>query len=330
MTLRLTARPPSPARWIARWFLALAICLVPAADAAAAVPFAPNSAWNAPLADTAPLASDSAALVADLNRQVTAYTTSINTTKYSVPVYAVPAGQPTVKVTLDTTAPALAADFAAVPLPADARPAAGSDQHLTVWQPSTDSLWEFWLMAKKADGWHARWGGKMTNVSANPGYFANPYGATATSLPLIGGLMRRDELSASKIDHALAISVWDVRKDVVRWPAQRTDGTTTTSASIPEGTRFRFPASLNLDAISMPAATRAMAKAVQRYGMIVRDRAYCVCFYAEDTTQWGASPYGSIFGTPWLDGNNALRGFPWSKLQAVVAERSAAVSPAFA
>ena len=103
-----------------------------------------------------------------------------------------------------------------------------------------------------------------------------------------------------------------------------------TTASIPEGTRFRFPADLNLDAISMPSATRAMAKAVQRYGMIVRDRAYCVCFYAEDTTQFGPSPYSTIFGTPWMDGNNALRGFPWSKLQAVVAERSPLVSPLFA
>ena len=326
----VTVRRPGPARWIARWFLALLICFVAAQDAGAAVPFAPSSAWNAPLADTAPLASDSAALVADLNRQVTAYKAFINTSQYSVPVYTVPAGQPNVKVTLDTTAPALAADFAAVPLPADARPAAGSDQHLTVWQPSTDTLWEFWLLSKKTDGWHARWGGKMTGVSKNPGYFPNPYGATATSLPLIGGLMRPDELTARKIDHALAISVWDVRANVVKWPAQRTDGTTTTTASIPEGTRFRFPANLNLDAISMPAATRAMAKAVQRYGMIVRDRAYCVCFYAEDTTQFGTSPYSTIFGTPWMDGNNALRGFPWSKLQAVLGERSALVSPAFA
>ncbi len=35
MLVSLTARRPGPARWVARWLLALAICLVPAAEAAA-------------------------------------------------------------------------------------------------------------------------------------------------------------------------------------------------------------------------------------------------------------------------------------------------------
>ena len=30
-----------------------------------------------------------------------------------------------------------------------------------MYQPSTDTLWEFWLMRRAADGWHARWGGKL-------------------------------------------------------------------------------------------------------------------------------------------------------------------------
>jgi hypothetical protein len=69
-----------------------------------------------------------------------------------------------------------------------------------------------------------------------------------------------------------------------------------------------------------------MAHAVQRYGMIVRDRAGCVCFYAEDTTRLSTWPYGALFKTNWLDGNNALRGFPWASLQAV-APPAAAIRP---
>ena len=48
--------------------------------------------------------------------------------------------------------------FEAVPIPSDASPAAGPDAHMTVWQPSTDHLWEFFQARKLADGWHANFG----------------------------------------------------------------------------------------------------------------------------------------------------------------------------
>jgi hypothetical protein len=291
---------------------------------ASATVFGPQSFWNKPLSATAPRDPNSSRLVAALDRQVSSYGSWVNTSRYSSPVYTVPKRQPAVRVVLDTTAPVLQADFDDVPLPANATPAAGGDHHLTVYQPSTDSLWEFWLLSRQPDGWHARWGGKMTGVSTSPGYFPSPYGATATSLPLLGGLMRTKELAAHRIDHALAIGVPDVRAGTFVWPAQRTDGASRSPASIPEGTRLRLPASLDLDALRLAPATRAMARAVQRYGMVVRDRAGSVVFYAEDATPSGAWPYGSIFGTPWLDGRNALRGFPWARLEVVAPPRFSA------
>ena len=38
-----------------------------------------------------------------------------------------------------------------VPLPPEAQPSAGSDQHLVVWQPSSDRLWEFWSRPGRRD-----------------------------------------------------------------------------------------------------------------------------------------------------------------------------------
>ena len=286
-----------------------------APSAAGAVPFSPSSFWNRPLATQETLAANSATLATELNRQVAAYGTWINTDHYSVPVYTVSATQPLVKVKLDVNAPALQAYFAAVPLPANARPAAGYDGHLVVEQPATDTQWEFWVLYKAADGWHARWGAKIAGASRSPGYIAAPYGATATGLPLLGGLLRPAELTARRIDHAIALGVPNVTAGVFSWPAQRTDGTVTGPLSLPAGTRFRLPATLNLDTLGMAPATKAIAVAVQRYGMVVRDTAGCVCLYAEDTTQYGTWPYGTIFGTNWMDGRNALRGFPWNKLQ---------------
>ncbi len=288
------------------------------ATACATCPFAATSFWNLPLAANAPLDEQSSAWVTELRRQLATTNPWINTTSYSTPVYTVPAGQPTVRVKLDTTSAPLQQAFEQVPIPAGAKPAAGSDAHLVVWQPATDSMWELWLASQKADGWHARWGGRMTGVSKNPGYFTAPnpgWGATATSLPLLGGLMRISELESGRIDHALAFAIPHTKLwKSWSWPAQRSDGDTDSADAIPEGARFRLPATLDIDALKLPPVTAAIAKAVQRYGMVLRDKSGSVSFYAEDPTPTGANPYPGLFKT-WT--NLLFAKFPWDRLQAL-------------
>ena len=133
----------------------------------------------------------------------------MNTTSYSVPVYVVPDSEPVQHVTLDTWGPDLQQAFDAVPIPAGAKAAAGSDEHMVVWQPSTNTMWEFWQMHQESDGWHAEWGGEMDDVSTDPGYFTHTgqttnWGATATGLPLLGGLVTEADLQRGYINHALA------------------------------------------------------------------------------------------------------------------------------
>jgi hypothetical protein len=259
--------------------------------------------------------------VAELRRQVSAYGTWMNTDQYSSPVYTVPANQPTVRVTLDQPAgvlPDLRAAWDQVPIPPDAQPAAGTDHTLVVWQPSTNTMWEFWVMNKQADGWHAAYGGRMLNVSSNPGYFTDPpsWGATATSLPFLGGLVRIDELRAGRIDHALALAIPQARAGWYSWPAQRTDGNLNSSAAIPEGTRFRLDPHLNIAALGLPPLTRMLAEAAQRYGIVVRDQGGCVAFYGEDPTPLGTNPYAGpdgFYQGDWV--NHLLAQFPWAQLQ---------------
>lgn len=289
------------------------LLLASAGAPASARPFAADSFWNAPLSRTASIAGNSARLVAALGRQVDTAGVWINSRQYSTPVYTVGPDQPTVKVALDTFAPTLQADFAAVPLPPNAIPARGSDGHLTVYQPASDALWEFWQLRLAADGWHARWGGKMTGVSDNPGYFAAPLGATGTSLPLLGGLIRIGELRSGRIDHALALAIPRPKADSFVWPAQREDGTADDTAAIPEGTRLRLDPKLDVRALHLPRAARAIALAAQRYGIIVRDFAGAVTFYAEDPTPTGANPYVALYGGRYPD--KVLARFPWSRLQ---------------
>ena len=116
----------------------------------------------------------------------------------------VPSTQPRVRVTLDKYNPALQQAFEAVPLPETAKPAAGWDKHLVVWQIATDTMWEFWALSRKTDGWHAGWGAKIVRASQSIGVLPSPLGATATGLPLLGGLITLDDLRRGHIDHALA------------------------------------------------------------------------------------------------------------------------------
>ena len=267
-------------------------------------PFAPNSVWNQPLPADAPTAPQSAKLVGTLQSQVQAHGTSINTTPFSVPVYTVGPHQPLIRVTLDQggtgSVGELARAFAAgVPIPPDAHPAAGTDQSMVVWQPSHNVLWEFWRAHQINGVWHAFWGGKMTDVSGSPGYFDNPsdWGGSGTSLSLLGGLMMIDELKTGHIGHALAMAIPSAARNFV-YPAQRSDGHDASPAAIPEGTRFRLSPKLNVAALHLPPITAMIARAAQRYGMIVRDQSGSVSLYAQDPTTTGSNPYvghGGLF-----------------------------------
>jgi hypothetical protein len=287
--------------------------LVSCASARAEQPFAPASFWNSPIPAESPVAPNSPGLVAELRRQVAAEGAWINTTDYSVPIYTVAANQPRVRIKLDDGYTPLQRDFTSVPLPWNAMPASGTDRHLTVVQPATDTLWDFWRLSRAADGWHARWGGKMVGVSSNPGYFAAPLGATASGLPLLGGLMRVGELRSGHIDHALAIGIPNVKAGSFVWPAQRTDGNSTSPAAIPEGTRFRLDPAVDVNALGLPPAARTIALAAQRYGIVVRDVAGAVTFYGEDPAPTRSNPYPALFGNRYP--NQVLAGFPWDRLQ---------------
>jgi hypothetical protein len=285
-------------------------------------PFAASSFWNKPLGAHAPLAPYSGDFVAALVRQVDQFHPWMNTTSYSIPVYVVPRHQRTVHVTLDTWGPDLQKAFDDVPVPRNAHAAAGTDGSMTVWQPSQNRLWDFWQMHKVHGRWHARWGGEMTDVSRNPGYFIHSgqtsgWGATATGLPLLGGLVTFADLKRGYINHALAMALPETQYAKYSWPAQRTDGNTWSPGifAIPEGMRFRLNPHINIASLHLPKIDQMLAQAAQRYGIVVRDKADAVVFYGQDpvtqsTNPWPAAFDNQVYGT-------ALEQFPWSHLQAL-------------
>jgi hypothetical protein len=295
--------------------------------------FSPTSIWNAPLPADAPIDPASGALVNVLGSEVRSELAAdvgpyIATNQSSTPIYVVGPAQPTVRVALDdpniSWRRSLQTAFAAVPIPAGAAAAAGPDEQMTVWQPATNKLWEFFHMRLISGAWHAAWGGAMDDVSTNPGYYGpgswpggrSNWGATATSFPVAAGVITLRELQSGVINHALALNIPDPRGGVVAAPAERGDGGGGPQA-LPEGAHLRLDPHLDLGALGLPRLTYMIARAAQRYGLIVRDRTAGISLFAEDPTQYGGESLytgqDGVFGghTP----EQILASFPWNHLE---------------
>jgi hypothetical protein len=292
------------------------------------------------------------AFVRDLVRQVGSHGAAVNVDQYSPPLYVVGPDAPVMRVKAARSsdprwsfAP-LQRQWTDVPRPEDFQPSAGTDKDAVIYQPSTRRYFEFWglepIQAKDAGSsgahlvqWQAAWGGRIDDLAKSPGYFpptpeGHKFGVAATSLALLAGLMTLEEQKAGAINHVLHVALPETRQGFWVHPAQRTDGVAARPDAIPQGTLFRLPANLDLTALQLDPFARMIAGAVQKHGMIVRDTAGVVAFYAENplSSQPQTHPYfgqGGILRCPegraapacYPDGNNRLSGFPWEQLEAV-------------
>ncbi len=290
--------------------------------------FAPTSFWYQPIPKEAPLHPDSDHLVAEFLRQKKKYynTVAINTVAFACPVYIVSQDTPTIQVgewdsqNKGFKNPKLAAQWEAVPIPEYAAQADGTDAEMCIYQPETDTLWEFWNARKREGKWEASWGGKMSNVSRNPGIWPDHFGATATSLPFLGGQLTASELQRGVIEHVIGIALVDCEDSrIFSWPAQRSDGANPEGLPhrIPQGQRFRLDPRVDVEALPLHPVGKMIARAAQKYGFVVWDRAGAITLRAQNPKTWTQrglpNPYPKIFmgAAEW----EILQGFPWEKIQ---------------
>ncbi|WP_432988279.1 hypothetical protein [Dactylosporangium sp. CA-233914] len=263
--------------------------------------FSARGPWNTKLPRNVPLAANSAAVVENIRLdKVNNYGSwAVNTDEYSTPIYTVGRSTPRQRWTFSDClnkpelAPVIADSLAAVPTPANLTPSKGTDAAVTIYQPSTDTYWDFWRAEQAPDGhWSACWGGRIEHYSKNPGIFANPLGATATGLPMGAFTIRIEELRRGYIDHAVNIATVRTRANCHSWPATRDDGNTEGADIACEGQRFRLDPAFDIGTVRSPVA-RMIARAMQEYGAILTDKAGALVTYAEDPR-----PYMLATGQP--------------------------------
>jgi len=257
-----------------------------------------NTFVNTPLALNAPLDPNSAAIVAELvHNTPSGWVVNVS----GVPIYFVDETVPTVQIRGPEGVYMVPVErqLSAVPLPGSFEPAEGSDNSAIIYRPSTNELWELWLAQPTGrttvdsagdivPEWSAAWGGHMTNVSGNPGYFLEDpnfpdlkWGLSATKVAMLGLVITIEEQRVGVINHALSFATTTTSSDGFVFPAQRGDGWSP-GALVKEGMIFRFPASLNLDALGLTPYGLMIAKAIQNYGMVLTD-----------TAGWGFSAIGA-------------------------------------
>jgi hypothetical protein len=301
--------------------------------------FSRDSPWNRVLPAAVPLAANSQAIVLNLEAdKLGGIAWPLMTETYSAPIYVVDQHTPVRRWRYDNcsraagTHPPFMAALEAVPTPEGMLVSNGSDAEVAIYQPGTDTYWDFWRASVDASGeWSACWGGKIDNYSKSPGVFEAPLGATATGLALGAFLIRIDELRRGEIDHAINIATLRTRASCHSYPANRNDGNTPDENIACEGQRFRLDPSFDVAALANPAV-RTIARAMQRYGLILTDKSSALITQAEDPRPHMAhgaeNPYDELLGgLPWY---LALNDIPVHRLQALAIDygKSDAAGPA--
>jgi len=289
----------------------------------------PRSVWRQDIR-RAPLAANSPTQVGSLARQVRdnwGGVAAFNVWNYTTTVATVGPGQRRARVTFDDcqhkgyTPGGLYGkngQFEDVPIPDTAMAASGGDSEVTVYSPSTDQLWEFWVAHRRPDGWHACWGGRMDHVSTGPGYFSGGFGATATGLPNVNGMVSFADVRRGSVNHALSLQVIDAATWYqISYPAQRGDGQG--SGPIREGTRFRLDPRVDVASLGLNRYAAMVARAAQTYGFIVTDKGGAVAVLGEGgdalVANGGTNPWHGLLGR--TANYSVLAGFPWDRLQAL-------------
>ncbi|MFG2988174.1 hypothetical protein ACGFZK_02485 [Streptomyces sp. NPDC048257] len=288
-----------------------ATCLLSgAADPGRQVPSCPtappDSFWRAPV-DSLPVHPSSAR-----------YVTSIGSTEPLHPDFGsgLVEGQPFgIPITVsDTTVPesevsldyADESDKSGYRIPPDARiengPASDGDRHVVVWDRALCKSYELFDAERQGgNAWHAG-SGAIFDLRSNA---LRPDGwtsADAAGLAILPGLVRYDEASGGRIDHAIRVTVPRSDQSYL-WPARHQAGAAADSSLPPMGLRLRLKSSVDTSQLAPQA--KAVADALKKYGAIVADNGSAWYITGEENPRWDNSQ---------LDG---LKNFKGSDFEAV-------------
>ncbi|MDQ1517118.1 MAG: hypothetical protein QOE80_2948 [Actinomycetota bacterium] len=143
----------------------------------------------------------------------------------------------------------------------------GSDAHALVVDKDHCTLYELyaasWNGGRPTAGSGAIW--DLKSHALRPSGWTS---ADAAGLPILPGLLRRDEVAAGDVDHAIRLTAAQTDKSYL-WPARHQAGSAANPSLPPMGAWFRLKAGFDLTPFRPD--TQVVLRAMQRHGLILAD-----------------------------------------------------------
>jgi len=256
--------------------------------------FSEDSFWNQPIPEHPEIDPQSNYYVSLLKKDHTHQAFGINLTKYTIPIYEVDSTVPFVKV---GNHPGFNFrhhhdfDQMGVPMPANLKPSPGSDQHATIIDWKRKLAWDMFLVEKDSTGNWISCTGVIVPLDG-PGVFnkvefpvkddesIHQYGPSrAAGVPSFAGTIMYDEIKSGEIRHKLSCALRFVAYKEYVYPAIWTDGNF--KGGVPEGSIIQLDPKLDLRKFNLLPGELVVAKAMQKYGMVVVDFAAANVLYGE-------------------------------------------------
>ena len=252
-------------------------------------PSLPNqAAWNQDVS-RAPLAPNSAAIIAYINAHGGNFLHPDfgSPRAYGFP-YAV-VGRNQTRLPIHYTAYGSESDPGPFPIPRRAPVEGGQrsdgDRHVLVVDRASCFLYELYrgfFVSRGRDHWNAdsgvSWNLRSSGLRRD-GYTS----ADAAGLPIFPGLVRYDEVRRGRIDHAIRVTFESTRDGWIH-PASHCAGDTSNPNAPPMGLRLRLRAGYGLGRFSGPA--KVIARALKRYGFLVADNGSNWFFSGTSDRRW--------------------------------------------
>jgi hypothetical protein len=189
-----------------------------------------------------------------------------------IPFVVAPERQPAVPIRFDPEGYAGESDPGPFPIPPDAPieggPDSDGDRHVLVVEPGECTLYELYNAWPDGDGgWtaHAAARFDLRSHTLRPAGWTS---ADAAGLPILPGLVRREEVEAGEIAHALRFTAPRTRRAYL-WPARHFASDSDDPALPPMGLRFRLRA--DFDSSSFSEDNQVILTTLKTYGMVLAD-----------------------------------------------------------
>jgi hypothetical protein len=155
-------------------------------------------------------------------------------------------------------------------LPLGACPSPDSDSLMAVMQPDG---WVVDIYAAVVTSEGIVLGTMASYVDARGDGTGRWNGRRASMLPSFAGLIRKGELAAGRIPHALAVQApASLLRQQAVWPAYAFDRNSRYSGTLPMGSLLAIPPHVDVERLGLSPRGLAIARAAQDYGVYVVDR----------------------------------------------------------